>query len=112
MDEAVRRYRNGIPSASQPLFDRLHRLILGTFPDVEVVLSYGMPTYRVGHRRLNLGAWRHGLSLYASPTRDGGFSGRHPELAAGKGTIKLTVADAARISDEEFQDLARAALSK
>ena len=110
VDEAVRRYRDGIACPYQPLFDRLHQLIVSTCPDAEVTLSYGMPTYRVGRRRFNVGAWKHGLSLYVSPRRDGGFSARHPELAAGKGTIKLTIEDAARIPDQEFRELARAAL--
>lgn len=110
MDEDVRRYRDEIDDAYRPLFDRLHRLIVDSCPDAEVALSYEMPTYRVGRRRLNVGVWRHGLSLYVSPNRDGGFSARHPELAAGKGTIRLTVDDAARIPDEEFRDLVRAAL--
>lgn len=110
MDDAVRRYRDEITGSHRPQFDRLHRLIVDTCPEAEVVLSYGMPTYRVGRRRLNVGVWKHGLSLYVSPKRDGGFSTRHPELVGGKGTIKLTVDDAAGIPDEEFQDLARAAL--
>ena len=110
MDEAVRRYRDAMDGEHQPVFDRLHELIVATCPDAEVVLSYGMPTYRIGRRRLNIGAWKHGLSLYVSPSRDGGFSARHPELAAGKGTIKLRPADAERIPDAEFQDLIRAAL--
>jgi Domain of unknown function (DU1801) len=109
-DEAVRRYRDEMDGEYRPVFDRLHRLILAMCPDAEVVLSYGMPTYRIGRRRLNIGVWKHGLSLYVSPNRDGGFSARHPELASGKGTIKLRPADAARISDAEFQDLIRAAL--
>ena len=79
-------------------------------PDAEVVLSYGMPAYRIGRRRLNVGVWKHGLSLYVSPNRDGGFSARHPELTAGKGTIKLRPGDAARIPDAELQDLVHAAL--
>ena len=110
MDDAVRRYRNEIASGYLPAFDRLHQLIVGTCPDAEVVLSYGMPTYRIGRRRLNVGVWQHGLSLYVSPRRDGGFSERHPDLAAGKGTIKLRPEDVARIPDEEFRDLVRAAL--
>jgi Domain of unknown function (DU1801) len=110
IDEDVRRYRDQMDSGQQQMFDRLHRLIMAACPGTEVALSYGMPTYRTGGRRLNIGAWKHGLSLYASPDRDGGFSARHPELAAGKGTIKLRPADAARIPDAELQDLVRAAL--
>ena len=110
MDEAVRRYLDEMDSEYRPVFDRLHRLIVAMYPDAEVVLSYGMPTYRIGRRRLNIGVWKHGLSLYVSPSRDGGFSARHPELAAGKGTIKLSPGDAVRILDAEFQDLIRAAL--
>jgi Domain of unknown function (DU1801) len=110
MGEAVRRYRDEMDGTQRPVFDRLHQLIMATCPDAEVVLSYGMPTYRIGRRRLNVGAWKHGLSLYVSPNRDGGFSARHPELAAGKGTIKLRPQDAVRIPDAEWQDLVRAAL--
>src|SRR5215472_16038662 len=94
-DEAVRRYLDEMSGDFRPVFDRLHRLIVTTCPDAELVLSYGMPTFRIGRRRLNVGVWQHGLSLYVSPNRDGGFSVRHPELAAGRGTIKLKPADAA-----------------
>lgn len=110
IDDAVRRYRDEMDSEQRPMFDRLHQLIVATCPEAEVVLSYGMPTYRIGRRRLNVGAWKHGVSLYVSPNRDGGFSARHPELAAGKGTIKLRPGDAVRIPDAELQDLVRAAL--
>jgi len=110
MDEVVRRYRDEMDTEYRPVFDRLHRLIVAACPDAEVVLPYGMPAYRIGRRRLNVGVWKHGLSLYVSPNRDGGFSARHPELTAGKGTIKLRPGDAARIPDAELQDLVHAAL--
>jgi hypothetical protein len=110
MDEDVRRYRDEMDGECRRVFDRLHRLIVEVCPDCEVLLSYGMPTYRAGRRRLNIAAWEHGLSVYVSPNRDGGFSQRHPELAAGKGTLKLRPADAARIPDPEWQDLIRTAL--
>lgn len=89
MDESVRRYRDEMDSEHRPVFDRLHQLIVAACPDAEVALSCGTPTYSIGRRRLSIGAWKHGLSLYISPNRDGGFSARHPQLATGKGTIKL-----------------------
>jgi hypothetical protein len=66
----------------------------------------------VGKRRLFVGAWKHGLSVYGwGHDRDGGFSARHPELLTGKATIRLRPADAAEIPDEEFAGLASAALA-
>ncbi len=112
MDEAVQTYIDGIPAQYRPLFDRLHRLILAGCPEAGVMLSYQMPAYQAGRRRLYLGVWKHGVSLYGSqPGRDAGFSERHAALRTPRGTIRLRPEDAAAIGDEEFRDLARAALS-
>ena len=64
VDEAVQDYIERIAAENRPLFDRLNALILGAYPDAAVGLSYGMPSYRVGGRRLYVGAWKHGLSVY------------------------------------------------
>jgi uncharacterized protein YdhG (YjbR/CyaY superfamily) len=111
MDQAVREYIDAIAPEHRPLFDRLHRLVLEARPDAAVVLSYQMPTYKVGRRRLFLAVWRHGVSIYgAQPGRDAGFAARHPKLRAAKGTIRLRPDDAAGIPDDEFRELVRAAL--
>ena len=76
-----------------------------------VVLSYKIPTYKAGRRRLYLGVWKHGVSIYGWPQgQDGGFTSRHPELRTSKGTIQVRPEDAAGIPDDEFRDLVRAAL--
>jgi len=106
----VQAYIDRIPPGHRPLFDRLHRLILAACPGAEVTLSYKMPTYKAGGRRLHVAAWEHGLSVYGTRDRDGGFTGRHPGLATSKGTIQLRPDDAAGIPDEEFLALARAVL--
>jgi len=111
MDEAVRHYIDGVDPAYRALFDRVHRLILAAHPDAEVVLSYQIPTYKVGRRRLYVGAWKHGISIYGWPQdHDAGFTARHPEVRTGKGTIKLRPQDAAAIADDELLGLVRAAL--
>ena len=111
VDGAVERYIDGIAPEHRPLFDRLHRLILAAHPDAEVVLSYQMPTYKVGGRRLHLAMWKHGLSIYGlKQDRDAGFILRHPELKTSKGTVQLSAEDAAGILDEELTDLVHAAL--
>jgi uncharacterized protein YdhG (YjbR/CyaY superfamily) len=110
VDEAVQRYIDAIPAEHRPLFDRLHGLILAAYPDAAVVISYRIPTYRVGRRRLYIGAWQHGLSVYGWPQERDDFTARHPELKSSKGTIRLRPQDAAGLPDEELRDLVRAAL--
>jgi uncharacterized protein YdhG (YjbR/CyaY superfamily) len=111
VDEAVRQYIDAIPSGPRALFDRLHRLILAAYPDAAVVLSYKMPTYKVGRCRLYLGAWKDGISIYGwKQGGDAGFTARHPRLRTSTGTIRLRPEDAAAIPDEEFRDLVRSAL--
>ena len=72
VDEGVAGYIGAIAPEQRPLFDRLHAIVLAEHPDAEVVLSYGMPAYRVGGRRLNLGrveARRVRLRLADRPRR-------------------------------------------
>jgi hypothetical protein len=112
MNEAVRSYIDGVDPAYRPMFDRVHRLILAVHPDADVVLSYRIPTYKVGRRRLYVGAWQHGISIYGwGQDRDGGFADRHPELRTSKGTIRLRPQDAAAIADDELTGLVSAALA-
>ena len=111
MDEAVRTYIDGIAAENRPLFDRLHGLILTAYPDATVVLSYRIPAYKVGRRRLYVGAWKHGVSVYGwQQGRETDFTSRHPTLKTSKGTIQLRSSDAADITDDELLDLVRAAL--
>ena len=110
---AAREYIERSYGPHRALFDRVHALIVTAYPDVVTVMSYQLPTYRVGRRRLYVGIWKHGLSLYGWPQgRDGGFTARHPELLSGKATIRIRTQDAARISDDELTSLIRAALGE
>ena len=110
-DEGVRAYIEAISPERRPLFDRLHRIVLREHPDAEVTLSYGMPAYRVGKRRLNLGVWKHGVSVYGwRADRDGGFVARPPQLSSGRATIRIKTKDAAQISDDELRALLGGAL--
>jgi uncharacterized protein YdhG (YjbR/CyaY superfamily) len=111
MDEAVQGYVDRVAPEHRPLFDRLHRLILAVHPDATVVLSYKIPTYKVGNRRLFVGAWKHGLSIYGwQQGAEAALTSRHPALKTSKGTLQLRPEDAAAISDDELSDLVRAAL--
>jgi uncharacterized protein YdhG (YjbR/CyaY superfamily) len=111
VDAAVRDYIDGIAPEHRPLFDRLHLVILEAHPGAVVVLSYQIPTYKVGKRRLYVGVWKHGVSVYGwRDGRDAGFTARYREFKTSKGTIRLRPEDAAAIPDVELRELVRAAL--
>jgi uncharacterized protein YdhG (YjbR/CyaY superfamily) len=111
VDDTVRAYIDAIEPESRALFDRIHRLIHEAHPDATVALAYHIPAYRLGGRRIFVGAWKHGISIYGwQPGRDAGFSDRHPEFTKGRATIQLRPEQATGISDDELRDLVRAAL--
>lgn len=109
VDAGVRAYVDALPPEGRALFDRFAGLVVAEHPDATVVLSYKMPTYVVGERRLHVAVWKHGLSLYGwDAGRDGGFCARHPHLCGDKGTLKVPHAEAAAIPDDDLRDLIRA----
>jgi uncharacterized protein YdhG (YjbR/CyaY superfamily) len=113
LDAGVQAYIDAIPAAQRPLFDRVHAIIVAAHPEAEVALAYDMPAYRVGTRRLNIGVWKHGVSVYGyRKDNDGGFVARHPTLSSGKGTIRIRTSDAGSISDDELTALLGGALEQ
>jgi uncharacterized protein YdhG (YjbR/CyaY superfamily) len=110
-EEEVQAYIDAIVPEYRPLFDRLHRLVSASHPDATLVLSYRMPTYKVGQRKLHVGVWKHGLSLYGWPQgNEAALVARHPTLKTSKGTLQLSPEAAAAITDVELGELVRAAL--
>jgi hypothetical protein len=107
---AASAYVDAIPPEHRQLFDRIHRLVSHSYPEAAATLSYGILAYGIGRRRLYVGVWKHGLSLYGWKGSANGFLDRHPELVTGKATIRLRPETAATILDRELDDLVRSAL--
>ena len=102
---------DGISAEHRALFDRVGGLILAAYPDAVVKMSYGIPSYWVDKRKLYVGVWKHGLSVYGWPQgRESEFIARHPGLKTSKGTIQIRAEDATGISDGELLELVHAAL--
>lgn len=112
VDDDVQAYIDAIePPEHRAMFDRVDGIVRAEVPDVEMLISYKMPTYKAGNYRLYVAAWKHGLSIYGwGEDGDGGFIARHPELKTHKGTIKVGPADLAGVSDDELRSLVRASL--
>ena len=78
----VQTYIDGIAAEHRPMWDRVASLVRGLHPDVELRITYDMPTFVVGEHHLPVGVWKRGLSLYGvDESNDGGFIARHPELS-------------------------------
>lgn len=93
MSDTVEAYLATIDPTHRPLYDRVERLIEEVIPHALVSISYGIPTFRNGHRRLYVGVWRHGArSTGGRPTVTAG-SWLHPGLLHGRGTIRLRGGD-------------------
>lgn len=111
MDTEFQAYIDSIDPEFRPLFERLHGIVVAAHPEATLALAYDMPTYRIAKRRLNLGVWKHGVSVYGwRRDNDGEFAKKHPELLSGKSTIRLRPTDADSISDTEFRGLLGGAL--
>jgi uncharacterized protein YdhG (YjbR/CyaY superfamily) len=109
--EAFQQFVEGIAPEFRPLFDRVDRLTRALHPEATVGISYAMPTYWVGKRRLNVGVWKHGLSIYGwMQDRPSAFLSNHPKLVTSTGTIRLTPADAAALTDAEIGEVIASSL--
>ena len=99
----VQTYLDGVAPEHRAMWDRIERIIRGLHPDVELCITYDMPTFVVGEYGLPVGIWKHGVSLYGlDESNDAGFIARHPELSSGRGTVKLPTKRADTFSDEEL----------
>jgi len=93
-DPAVRKFVEAVSGERRSLYGELHKLIMGMYPDAEVVISYGVPTYKAKSGRVGLGYWEGGVSLYPY----GGsyldeFRAKYPEIKTSKGTINFKVSE-------------------
>jgi uncharacterized protein YdhG (YjbR/CyaY superfamily) len=83
----VPEYIQSLPATHRPLFDRLQALVLGMYPDASADISYGIPTYRMGKKRVYLGAWKDGISLHAIDPAP--FKALHPKIKTGRGSLNF-----------------------
>ncbi len=107
-DPSVQNYIDAIPATHRPLFDRLQSLIFELYPDAEIVISYGIPTYKVGRGRVYLGRWKNGVSLHAIDIEP--FKQRHPSIKTGKGSLNFKLTD--ELPEADIRDVIERAISR
>jgi uncharacterized protein YdhG (YjbR/CyaY superfamily) len=99
MDEKVQRYLDAVPAERRPLFETLRALILDLYPEAQVLIWYGLLTFRARSGWVALGFWKGGVSLYTdSPDHIALLRAEHPECRTNKASINLKVGDAVPVA--------------
>ena len=98
MNKDVQRYIDAVPDDRKPLFERLQALILGLYPEAEIVISYQVPHYRAKSGGVALGYWKKGVSVYVGTRPIAEFKVRYPAIKTGKGSINFKVTDAVPVA--------------
>jgi uncharacterized protein YdhG (YjbR/CyaY superfamily) len=108
MDPEVQSYIDAIPERQRGLFDRLQGLILELYPNAEIKISYRIPSYKVGRRRVYLGLWKGGVSLHAISVAD--FKQQHPSIKTGRGSLNFKLTD--EVPEGDVREVIRRALDQ
>jgi len=111
MDDAVQGFLATLDDGHRAMFEHVDALVREDFPEATLTLAYRMPTYRVGRRRLHVGVWAHGVSLYGwDKDHAAGVLDRHPHLRTSTGTVRLRPADLDTLTEGDVRLLIAAAL--
>jgi uncharacterized protein YdhG (YjbR/CyaY superfamily) len=94
MNEEVQRYFDAVPEERKPLFNKLHAVIMGAYPNAEVVIWYGMPTYKAMSGWVALANKKHYVTLYTNSAHHiAEFKAEYPAIKTGKACINFKVTD-------------------
>lgn len=100
MDKEVQQYVEAVPEERKPLFDKLHTLILGLYPDAEIVMSYKIPTYKAKSGWVALANQKQYVSLYTNDENYiAAFKSKHPSIKTGKACINFKESDPVPLAD-------------
>jgi len=95
MNKEVEQFVDVLSDERRPLYDKLHTLIIGMYPKAEVVISYGIPTYKAKSGRVGLGLWKGGVTLHTFGARQlvEEFGAKHPAFKTTTAGINFKVSD-------------------
>lgn len=94
MDADVKRYLATVPENRKQLVERLHRLIVGLYPEAAIDMSYRMPTYKVGDGWVALANQKGYVSLYTCGAHHlADFKKKYPAIKTGTGCINFRLSD-------------------
>lgn len=90
--------------AERAEFERIQEVVINLAPTAELVMSYGLPTFKLnGKVLLHFGAFKDHLSLFPGTLPIAGLQVKLKDFKRAKGTIQFTTGHA--IPDDVLHDL-------
>lgn len=94
MNKDVQKYIDAVTDERKALFGKLHDLIVDVYPDAEILIWYGVPTYRAKLANVCLAYWKDGVSLSTNDADHiAAFKVDNPTIKTGKVSINFKVRD-------------------
>lgn len=86
----VDEYIHSFPEEIQQILRKIQQTIRQVIPNGEEVISYGIPTIKLGGRYVvYYSAWKDHISLYPIPGNNAELLNKLEPFKAGKGTLKF-----------------------
>jgi len=82
-------YIAGFPPEVQEIMENVRRVIREEVPEVEEVIRYGMPTFRLNGNLVHFAAYKHHLGFYPSPSGITAFEDDLAEYKHAKGSVQF-----------------------
>lgn len=88
----VARYLNDLGLAEKTEFERIQEIVMSIAPDAELVMSYGIPTFKYkGKIILHFGVFKDHMSIFPGSEATKKFADRLRGYKISKGTIQFTI---------------------
>jgi uncharacterized protein YdhG (YjbR/CyaY superfamily) len=87
--QTVDDYIAGFPAEIQSILRQIRSIIRETVPDAEEVISYQMPTYRLGGNLVHFAAFKNHIGFYPTPRGVEAFQDELAPYQHAKGSIRF-----------------------
>lgn len=85
----VTAYINSFPTKTQKILREVRTVIANSAPDAEEIMSYGMPTYKMGKPLVYFAGYTNHIGFYATPTGHVAFKKELSKYKQGKGSVQF-----------------------
>ncbi|MBW6465511.1 MAG: DUF1801 domain-containing protein [Brevefilum sp.] len=87
--QTVDDYIVSFPAEVHEILQKIRDIVLEVVPEAEEVISYQMPTYRLGGNLVHFAAFKSHIGLYPTPSGIEAFQGELTPYQHAKGSIRF-----------------------